>query len=260
MKLSKREMVLLTILLIAASVYIYYNYIYMPVVNSAAAVSSENEKLSANLRELEKLKINQKKPAQVAQKLKTDYRALLTKVPEDPYVPEMIVYLADAAKESKVELKKIDYKYDEKSTANTPAPTDGAQDKKTANAAAIKSSQLEVEAIGTYYDLLTFMLKVENAPRAFVLTSLDLTAGKTVAKEITTTTTQVSPESGDKKTSTSTTTVDMTQQLVGSAAYDGNSIQLKLKFQSFFDQVTADSMKGVDEPIAPSIEGKNPFS
>lgn len=259
MRLSKREMVLLTILLIAASIYIYYNYIYIPVVNNAAATKTENEKLQTNLRELEKLKANQKKPAQVAQKLKTDYQALLTKVPEDPYVPEMIVYLADAAKQSRVELKKIDYKYDEKSTANTPATADGGQEKKTANVAAVKSSQLEVEAIGTYNDILTFMLTIENAPRAFVLTGSDLTAGKIVAKEITTTTTEISP-SGDEKTTTSKNTIDMTQQLVGSAAYDGNSIQLKLKFQSFFDQMTTDNMKGVDEPVAPSIEGKNPFT
>ncbi|MEQ8175487.1 MAG: hypothetical protein ABRQ26_10525 [Syntrophomonadaceae bacterium] len=261
MKLSKREMVLLTILLIAASIFIYYNYIYMPVAKSAAAVSSENEKISANLRELEKLKANQKKPAQVAQKLKTDYQALLTKVPEDPYVPEMIVYLADAAKESRVELKKIDYKYDEKSTANTPVSTEGAQDKKTANAAAVKSSQLEVEATGTYYDILTFMLKVENAPRAFVLTGLDMTSSKRKPQDTAT----VVPASGTmaQGTSGSPTTPSTPvpeQALVGSAAYDGNSILLKLKFQSFFDQVTADNMKGVDDPVAPSIEGKNPFS
>lgn len=260
MRLSKREMVLLTILLIAASIYIYYNYIYMPVVNHAATVKTENEKLQANLHELEKLKQNQKKPVQVAQKLKNDYQALLTKVPEDPYVPEMIVYLADAAKQSRVELKKIDYKYDDKSTANTTASTEGSQDKKTANVAAVKSSQLEVEAIGTYYDILTFMLTVENAPRTFVLTGLDLTAGKIKSLDVTTTTTEASPGGAGSKTTTSTTSIDMTQLLVGSAAYDGNSIQLKLRFQSFFDQVSADNMKGVDEPVAPSMEGKNPFS
>lgn len=261
MRLSKREMVLLTILLIAASIYIYYNYIYMPVANNAAAVKSENDKLQANLRELEKLKANQK-PAQVAQKLKTDYQALLNKVPEDPYVPEMIVYLADAAKESRVELKKIDYKYDEKSTANAPVPADGAQDKKTANTVAVKSSQLEIEATGTYNDILTFMIRVENAPRAFVLTGLDLNSSKRKPQEATVmapasgTTVQASSGSSPKTPSAP----DAQQALVGSAAYDGNSLLLKLKFQSFFDQVTAANMKGVDEPIAPSIEGKNPFS
>lgn len=261
MKLSKREMVLLTILLIAASIYIYYNYIYMPVVNNAAAVKSENDKLQANLRELEKLKASQKKPAQVAQKLKTDYQALLNKVPEDPYVPEMIVYLADAAKESRVELKKIDYKYDEKSTANAPVPTDGAEDKKTANAAAVKSSQLEIEAAGTYYDILAFMLTVENAPRAFVLTGMDLTSSKRKPQEAT----ALAPASGTTVqgaggSPTAPSAPNPEQALVGSAAYDGNSLLLKLKFQSFFDQVTAANMKGVDEPVAPSIEGKNPFS
>lgn len=260
MRLSKREMVLLTILLIAASIYIYYNYIYMPVVHNAAAVNVENEKLQANLHELEKLKQNQQKPALVAQKLKTDYQALLNKVPEDPYVPEMIVYLADAAKQSRVELKKIDYKYDEKSSVNTTPATDGGQDKKTANTAAVKSSQLEVEAAGTYYDILTFMLTVENAPRTFVLTGLDMSSGKIKSMEVTTTTVETPAEGGDAKTTSSTSSVDMTQVLVGSAAYDGNSILLRLKFQSFFDQVTADNMKGVDEPVAPSIEGKNPFS
>lgn len=260
MKLSKREMVLLTVLLIAASVYIYYNYIYMPVVRNVNLIQADNDKLQANLRELEKMKQNQKKPTDVAQKLKTDYQALLTKVPEDPYVPEMIVYLADAAKQSRVELKKLDYKYDEKSTANTTAASEGSQEKKTANIAAVKSAQLEVEAIGTYYDILTFMLTVENAPRTFVLTGLDLTAGKIKSMEVTTTTTEAPPEGGGAKTTTSTTSVDMTQLLVGSAAYDGNSIQLRMKFQSFFDQVTADNLKGVDEPVVPSIEGKNPFS
>lgn len=259
MKLSKREMVLLTILLIAASIYMYYNYIYTPVVHEAAAVKTENDQLQANLRELEKLKQNQKKPVEVAQKLQNDYQALLTKVPEDPYVPEMIVYLADAAKQSRLELKKIDYKYDEKS-ANT-APADAAQEKNSnAAAASVKSAQLEVEAVGTYYDILTFMLKLENAPRTFVLTGLDLTAGKIKSMEVTTITTETSPEDGGTKTTTSTSSVDMTQVLVGSAAYDGNSILLKVKFQSFFDKLTADNLKGVDEPIAPSIEGKNPFN
>ncbi|HWP95927.1 MAG TPA: hypothetical protein VN426_03685 [Syntrophomonadaceae bacterium] len=266
MSLSRREIVLISILLLAGTLYAFYNYLYMPVRSRTEALKTENNQLQAQLSEAEQAKTSKKNPADDVKKLQNEYKVLLNKVPEDPYVPEMMVYIADSARDSKVKLNSLDYKYDEKSAPAASASENGTAkqgDADKANpSATYRSSQLDVEVVGDYNELLNFLLKIENAPRLYVLSSAKFDAGKRKAPEVVV---NAPEQTAAAKTSTAVAAVNSSPggtaapALAGSAAYDGSSITLKLKFSSYYDQTTTGGMKGVDQEVAPTAEGKNPF-
>lgn len=279
MSLSKREIALIGFLLLAGVVYGFYTYLYTPVENRIDVLKTDNEQFQIKLEENEKARKSNIKPADNLKKLQNEYKVLLTKVPEDPYVPEMMVYLADSARESSVELKSLNYKYDDKTGSASSSPGSNTNTARTGSPANYRASHIEVEVEGSYYNLLTFMLKVENAPRLYVLTGAKFEAGKRKAPveagfgaepvPSPEDGTSMSTKSGSAANPAAGSTaavpagspvMDAAQAPSGSSAYDGNDITLKMKFDSYFDQTTTGGMKGVEREVPPAAAGKNPFS
>jgi len=226
MKLSKREKILICFLLVAGGIYVFYNYVYQPVREKTMLLADENGRLKAAIQVAERARTIHADIGVEKEKIKEEYEELALKVPESPYLPEVISYLEDSAGEAGVKLLSLSSQEsipeDELQVmgmGQLTGESSSKQEKETDNELeGVNAYSLYLTVRGSYYNILTYMLKIEKAPRIYTIDSV------TMSKES-----------------------------------DGDSINLDMVVTTYYDNKSLLGIKGVEETIKPGEGRDNPF-
>ncbi|MGI5921031.1 MAG: type II secretion system protein GspM [Syntrophomonadaceae bacterium] len=163
MQLSKREKVLLGLLVWLTGIYIFYYYIYEPLNHQVKDLVSDNTRLRAQLMEVRQLEREKDMTNSRYSRCEAELASLTRQVPDSPDVPGVIAFLEETAQKAQTRLNGISY--GNKTSENTTRQTEPAM--------AIPV-HFEIMAAGNYYDLLTFLKHVEQAPRLYAFTYVRL--------------------------------------------------------------------------------------
>lgn len=238
MKLSRRELILLAVLVIIGSIYLFHQYLYQPLQQKTNTLRAENTKIQStiemqrgNMKEVAKLQKEQEKLAE-------EYRRLMVAVPEEAYVPEIIAWLEKSAQDASVQLNKVSYQGENNEKDNS------ADDGKMA---AAQVCNFELSAGGSYFNLMSFLLKIENDPRIYVINAGQLNASQKKQE----TAPAVSEEEG--------TPMPAPEPLKGAAAYDSHNLVLNLKLSAYYAKDKANDISGMAEKVPPGEGRENPF-
>lgn len=162
MKFSKREMALLGLLLVLGGVYLTSNYLFQPLQTQKQQLVSENNKLGMEIQVLQNEISRYQSMEQAGLQIGDNYQKMLEAVPQSPLIPSIINYLELKARDTKVKLISIRYK--ENALGDT-APNS------VKSALNIKPVNFQIVASGSHFDLLSFILEIENAPRIYIINS-----------------------------------------------------------------------------------------
>ncbi|MGI5911732.1 MAG: type 4a pilus biogenesis protein PilO [Syntrophomonadaceae bacterium] len=170
MRISKREQVLLLVLVILLSFYIFYISFYQPIKKDIVKLTAENAKMQG-LIENEKGKAERAREWENKKsEIKANYVQMKLKLPDQASIPEVISSLAQSAEDSNVNLQSISYYYREDNSYSNNLQIEDST---------IKTCDFEIIANGSYYNLLLLLSKIEDAPRIYVINSLELNMMKT---------------------------------------------------------------------------------
>lgn len=164
MRLSRRETVLLGLLIVLAGFYLTDHYLLKPLYFNKRQIIEENNRLVVEIQKWEEKTREYQAEQQEAPEIQADYRQMLEKVPDLPMISDVIDYLEASAREAQVRLVSIQYR-ENPDAASHDSETPGSADR------SLKSLNYQIVACGSHYNLLSFMLKIENAPRTFIINS-----------------------------------------------------------------------------------------
>jgi Tfp pilus assembly protein PilO len=236
-KLSPREQILLLVLIILLSFYLFNKIFYQPLRDDTAKLTAENMKLKSLLAD---------RPSKLEQRQELDrekgrsnelYRRLMVRIPEAAYISETIAYLETSAGIASVQLLKVDYRSRENSpaarTANLPPEKGGA-----------RPCNFTITASGSYFNLLTWLSKIEGSPRLYVIDSIELTASESRSPIEEGEEAPVSPSSPELK---------------GSPRFNDSNLHMQLQLTAYYDPVSIPGFAGMPEKISPGAGRENPF-
>jgi Tfp pilus assembly protein PilO len=237
MKLSRREIILLCVLLLAGSIYLFNQYAYQPLQQKTSTLIAENAKIQTTI-EIQEAKMKTTANMQKEQeRLEEEYRQLMIAVPEDAYIPEIIAWLGKSAKDASIQLDKVSYQSGNNDKQNSDqAKSDG-----------VHACNFEISAAGSYFNLMSFLLKTENDPRIYVISGGQINAQQK-KQEVAPVVSEVEGES-----------IPAPEPLKGAAAYDSNNMVLKLKLSAYYDKDKALDISGMAEKVPPGEGRENPF-
>ncbi|MEN6351363.1 MAG: hypothetical protein ABFD08_18475 [Syntrophomonas sp.] len=260
MKLSRREKVLLALLAILSVIFVFYNFIYKPLIEEKELLLSDSAYLKTLI---EKGEAGRKERLDLAREeavIRKEYEGLLAAVPSSARVPETIAFLQQSSKDTNVSLLSTKYVPVKKSKNEGNAPNG----QKNQPAAKIIDKAQEVSysisARGSYNNLLSFMLKIENAPCLYIIRSCKIQSSprkidESLFSQV------VQPIEGDQPA------VPLVPAPVpsltipkGSALYDGGNLVLYLEFSAYYykDNLNLDTAK-TDNQVEPGQGSINPF-
>lgn len=172
MKLSKREIALIGLLILLGSGYLLDCFIFRPLHAQTNHISQENRSLS---KEVDNLEHKISKYADIGKKetIMAEYREMMEKIPSYPMIPMIIEELELSAEEDHISIQSIKYKED----ANTDLLLGSSQSAGPGDPQ-LQAVNFQIIAQGSYYNLLSFLLKIESAPRIYVINSSKMTMGK----------------------------------------------------------------------------------
>lgn len=237
MKLSRREIILLCVLLLAGSIYLFYQYAYQPLQQKTHTLIAENTKIQKNLEMQEGKMETAAKMQKEQERLEEEYRQLMIAVPEDAYIPEIIAWLAKSAKDASIQLDKVSYQ----SGNNDKQNSDQAQ------SPGVQACNFEISAAGSYFNLMSFLLKIENDPRIYVIIAGQLNAQ------------QKKQEAAPVVSEVEAESMPVPEPLKGAVAYDSNNMILKLKLSAYYDKAKSSDISGMAEKVSPGEGRENPF-
>jgi len=164
-KLSTREAALLGLLLVLGGVFLTNHYIFQPQTQQKQQLVYENTNLTSEIQGMQN-RINKYQSMQ-KDELKSwdDYQRMLEAVPQTPMIPNIIDYLELSAREGDVKLISIHYK-DSALGDLAPKPA-----KSGSELAQVMPVNFQIVASGSHYNLLSFILEIENAPRIYIINS-----------------------------------------------------------------------------------------
>ncbi|MCX5780425.1 MAG: type 4a pilus biogenesis protein PilO [Firmicutes bacterium] len=215
MRLSRREIGWLGLLVLAVSICLVWRLVYRPLGIQQQGLQMENAQLA---RELEGMKISATRTREQAQDepgKRQEYQQMLAKVPTSPMIPDVIDFLELSSLQSEVRLLSITYK--EKVEL---APTD-------INAQPIN---FKIAVKGTHFNLLSLVLKIENAPRLFIVNGIKMTLSKNDGDLTRSASYQVSQEANPNPNSGGEKAVPESQ------SFNPEAEILELDFNAFYEQ------------------------
>lgn len=226
MRLSRREKVLLALLIVLGGLYLTDHYLFQPLLIYKRHLIEENNRLSMELQQWEE-KTNQYHSLQQQEPgIEADYQQMQAKVPSSPMISDIIVYLETSAREARVKLVSIQYRESAPSNYNS-------EESELANERA-KPLNFQIVASGSHFNLLSFILKIENAPRIYIINSSKISLVRTASSSYGP---AVEPSSDDTRTLNDLDT----QAVPESLAYDMDNSQLNLDFNAYYDDSDAQS-------------------
>lgn len=231
MNLSKREQTLLLILIILLSFYLFNILLYQPLRQDTVKLTAENLKLKT-LIENQQAEVERGQDWESERsKLEIKYQQMMVKLPEKAYLPETISYLEKSAEGSAVILQNINYH----------ALPSADQQPGSSNAA--KPCDFTLSARGSYYNLLTLLSKIEEAPRLYVINGVELIAP------------EVSPPIVEGVEIPASPQVES----MPSTMLEGSNLVMRMQLTTYYDPASMSKITGMPEKIPPGEGKENPF-
>lgn len=242
MRISKRELILLILLILTGIIYLFYTYMYGPVRDKTDALQVENTRLeTAILTEQKSIEtINNLEE----EKLKHDYQVMAEKIPESPFIPEIIDYLEKSAEDAGVELLAVTYTETNKK--------DRQQNKDNSDQEITGPEKLRFQATtcGSYPELLLFLLRIEKNSRIYVVEGSKM---KTSKRKV------IMPPAMAAE-GESPTLLPPPVILTGSSGYDPENIVMDIMFNAYYDKNSLPDISGAEEKVKPGDGRTNPFA
>jgi hypothetical protein len=164
-KLSTRETALFSLLLVLGCLFLSNRFIFQPLTQHKQQLISENNNLTAELRVIQDKISKYRFMQQDELKTRDDYQRMLEAVPQSPMIASIIDCLELSAQEANVKLVSIHYK---ENALGDPAPQTA---KAGSDLTQVMPVSFQIVASGSQYDLLSFILTIENASRIFIINS-----------------------------------------------------------------------------------------
>jgi Tfp pilus assembly protein PilO len=233
--MTKREIALLGILIVLGGIYLGYHFVFLPLNTKTAQLQTENNTLTKDSQTLQQKGANKVDVGLEEQKIRDDYAKMNVKIPSSPLIPDVYTYVELCARESKVKLLTINYKENAAAKTATTAPETGSSSE------AAQSANCQISASGSHFNLLSFLLKIENAPRIYIMNGIKVTVAKSKlpAKELSANTPEQVASNVEKE----------------SQSFDLNNVVINLDFAAYFDNTVlpAPSQKAVTSKVS-SVE------
>ncbi|MDD4802188.1 MAG: hypothetical protein PHF24_04515 [Syntrophomonas sp.] len=188
MSLSKRELVLLGVLIVAGGIYLVTNFLFQPLQLQIKQMKNENNSLSQELLGLQSQQYKREKIWQKSEQICYDYENIRHKVPEKLIISNIIDFMELNAGEAGVKLLSVSYQESQAAYKNGDAShyesSEPTGSEYTGEAITgineigtwmIKSANFQVAARGTHFNMLSFIMKIENAPRIYRIDHLKMT-------------------------------------------------------------------------------------
>jgi len=219
-RLSKREITLLVLLVVVSGFYLGYHFVFQPLYKNAGQLRDENVKLSTDLQTLEQRLNKQGDIGLEEQKIQSEYGKIEVKLPQSPMIPNTIDFMELIARETNVRLLSINYK------ENVPAKS--GVDSKKDQPASPTAANFKITASGSHFNLLSFLLKLENAPRIYTINGSKITLAKNNLKTDT---------AGQAEDSTETAAIVKNEESAEkeSQTYDQNKSLINIDFTAYYD-------------------------
>lgn len=173
MKLSKREMVLLVVLLVAGGAYLTDHYLLGPLQNQKQHLAFEHDQLTSELQKWEKKTNRYQTLEQEKLQLQDDYQQMLEKIPQLPMISPVIDYLEGRARDTQVEIVSI------RCQENAVAQPDRNLQLSGSEINRPLTVNFQIIATGSYFNLLSFIMQLENAPRMYIITCAKISLVRT---------------------------------------------------------------------------------
>lgn len=163
MKLSTREAALLGLLLVLGGVFLTNYYIFQPLIAHKQQLGLENNNLTLELQALQNRISKYQSMERDERKSRDDYQRMLEALPQSAMISSIIDYLELSAREAHVKLIMIRYK---ESAPGDPASKSA---KSGTDLTQIMPVNFQIVVSGSHFDLLSFILEIENAPRIYII-------------------------------------------------------------------------------------------
>ncbi len=235
MSLSKREMALIGILLFFGIIYAYYAYAYQPLSTKLDTARTENQGLEKEIQQLKNTSSGQSQSGESLEKIKSDFVAAATKLPPKPNLPEALSFMEKSSKDANVDLKSLQISDSGTAAAPVAAPQPGSA---PATGAPVQQTY-ELAGTGGFFSFNSFLLKLEEAPRIFIISRIDI---------------------GSQPSSTSTTPAVPGTSSATVQTFDGSSLTFTMSLISYYDGIDMEDVGKGLETVQPSAGRNNPFS
>lgn len=167
MRLSKREKVLIGILVILGVGYIIDHFMICPAATCHRQLLASEAGLENQMKQLENLTAEYGTEKQ-QEFVETNYRRVLAKIPPSAMVPNVIEYLQSSAADSGVRVINVSYL----DTGSTEPNSDHRSQETPKTSAQQINFQIETE--GEYGNILEFLQRIEDAPRLYMITKVKI--------------------------------------------------------------------------------------
>lgn len=222
MRLSKREKVLLGILLVVGGFYVFYQFEYFPRQVTIDRLKEENTRLNREIvsfiaKEGGLTDINQEK-----RRLNDELDQMVIRLPRSPLLADIVAFLEQSARDSQVKLASVNYK--------ESLPSKTSLDAKDTNP--VKPAQyvnFQLTASGDHAGLLSFLLKIENASRIYNINSGKISLLKRKQPEM-------AMRSSESESGALGRAGEATVAEQESLTYDRNNLVIVLDISAYYDQ------------------------
>ncbi len=167
MRLSKREKVLIGILVILGVGYVIDRFMLYPAATCHKQLLASEAGLENQLQQLENLTAEYGTERQ-QELVETNYRKVLAQIPPSPMVPSIMDFLQSSAADTGVEVVSVSYR-DAASLETRPA-----QSNQTTSKTPGQQLDFQMEARGDYGNLVMFVQRIETAPRLYIITKVKI--------------------------------------------------------------------------------------
>ncbi|PKM78587.1 MAG: hypothetical protein CVU90_00900 [Firmicutes bacterium HGW-Firmicutes-15] len=196
MSLSKRELALLGLLIVVGLIYLLYGFIFHPLNAQINQMKAENSNLSNEIQELEKEARQGKNWVENERQIWYDYQKILLEIPQSEMIPNIIIFMEQSARDSGVKLLSISYKettfakkaLEDQKSQPSEGTSDSLHDKADqgggkvvrgslvlkSEVSMVQAANFQLAASGTHLNLLSFIFKIENAPRIYRINSIKM--------------------------------------------------------------------------------------
>ncbi len=172
MNISKREKILVAVILVLGMVFMFNKYFYAPVNNQIDRLESENAQLNEEMSEFNREKKQQLSQAEQKQKAMDELQNLKIMIPKDKQLEQLVRFLQSAAEVSAIQLISIDFKENVQPTGQPAGQPPG----QPGQVPAVKVLNLGISTYGNYFQLRNFLLQLESCPRIITVQSCILAA------------------------------------------------------------------------------------
>lgn len=169
---KNRQLILALALVLVLIAFAYYRLLWSPLSARLDTAVATTQQLEAALLEARTAEKSLNRLEEQRQARRQAYEEMLVKIPVSPGLPELIDLVGRTASDNGCQLKSI--AYSERGTSSSPAAAQGQS-----SAPAVKSVTMSVTVNGGYYDIKSFLMALEEAPRLLSLSNINLSRAET---------------------------------------------------------------------------------